>query len=507
MLEWLDSFDKKQALPRMLADLTIVQASAAVSLIATFLWQATRLDWEGTITLTRTLESYYAGRFLPLSLVFPLVFLFNGLYTRSRAYVGRYKSLVVLRGSGTALLLFLFLNFLLSRTEIMPRSSILGFGILVSCGTVGARWLKGWFVADAGLARLPGARAFPKEMPVLVVGGAGYIGSLLCRKLLRAGETVRVLDSLVYGDLAIRGLLHRPDFELMVGDCRDIQSVVSAMRGVKSVVHLAAIVGDGACEQDRRTALEVNYAATRMMIEIAKGNGVERFVFASSCSVYGASDLLSDEHSAVNPISLYAQTKVDSEKVLLDARSASFHPVVLRLATVFGDGYRPRFDLVVNLLAAEAYHRGLITIYNGGQWRPFIHVRDVADGILLTLKAPLGLVSGEVFNLGDSRLNHTLTEVGEKIRGVFPEARILKVDNPDRRNYRVSFSRIHDRLGFRCILGLEEGILGLRRSFERNTIPDYTDVRYNNQKFLASAGRGVETNRVQSRVMAAFTGD
>src|ERR1017187_7161613 len=119
MLECLDSFNKKQALPRMLADLAIVQACAVVSLIGTFLWQAPRLDWAETITLIRTLESYYAVRFLPLSLIFPLVFLCNGLYTRSRAYVGRYKSLVVLRGSGTALLLFLFLNFLLCRTEIM----------------------------------------------------------------------------------------------------------------------------------------------------------------------------------------------------------------------------------------------------------------------------------------------------------------------------------------------------------------------------------------------------
>jgi nucleoside-diphosphate-sugar epimerase len=507
MLECLDSFDKKQALPRMLADLAIVQACAVTSLICAFLWQAPRLDWVKSITLTRTLESYYAWRFLPLSLVFPLVFLFNGLYTRSRAYVGRYKSLVVVRGSATAILLLLFLNFLFCRTEIMPRSSVLVFGILVSCGTVGARWLKAWFLADAALAPAPGARAFSKQMPVLVVGGAGYIGSLLCRKLLNAGETVRVLDSLVYGDFAIRGLVGHPGFELMAGDCRDIQRVVAAMRGVKSVVHLAAIVGDGACEQDRHTALEVNFAATRMMIEIAKGNGVERFVFASSCSVYGASDLLADEHSAVNPISLYARTKVDSEKVLLDARTASFHPVVLRAATVFGNGYRPRFDLVVNLLAAEAYHHRLITVYNGRQWRPFIHVRDVADGIQLTLNAPLALVSGETFNLGDSRLNHTLTEVAEKVRTVFPEARILNLDNQDRRTYRVSFRRIHDRLGFRCILGLEEGIAGLRRSFERNAIHDYTDVRYNNQKFLALAGRGVETNPVQSRVMAAFAGD
>src|SRR5262249_4766750 len=139
---------------------------------------------------------------------------------------------------------------------------------------------------------------------------------------------------------------------------------------------------DPACEQDRDAALEINFAATRMLIEIAKGHNVDRLLFASSCSVYGETEELCDENSQVNPISLYARTKVDSEGALARARTDRFHPTILRLATVFGASYRLRFDLVVNLLLAKALREGIITIFNGEQWRPFIHVSDVAEGFI-----------------------------------------------------------------------------------------------------------------------------
>jgi nucleoside-diphosphate-sugar epimerase len=497
----------KEAAPRALADFAMVQAAAAGSLVGTILLHGGDPAGPGMAAVAEALEHYYAARFLPLSLLFPAVFLLNGFYTRSRAYTGRYKLIVVLRGSVAAALLFLCANFLLSREEMMPRSAVLMFGVLLSCGTAGARWAKAWLVSHTVAEPPQRARQDRQDAPVLVVGGAGYIGSVLCRRLLEKGARVRVLDSLVYGDFAIRDLAGREGFELVTGDCRDIRSVVSAMRGVKSVVHLAAIVGDGACEHDRQTALEVNYAATRMMIEIAKGNGVERFLFASSCSVYGSSDLLMDEHSAVAPISLYAHTKLDSENALLEARAPGFEPVILRLATVFGHGYRPRFDLVVNLLAAQAHHEGRITIYNGGQWRPFIHVRDVAEGMLRALDAPIEAVGGEIFNLGDSRLNHTLAEIAEMIRRRFPLAHVEIRDNADRRNYRVCFDKARHRLGFECILNVSDGIEELKGSFERQAVPDYTDPRYHNQRFLESSGGSARIDRFHSRVMAAFAGN
>jgi nucleoside-diphosphate-sugar epimerase len=268
---------------------------------------------------------------------------------------------------------------------------------------------------------------------------------------------------------------------------------------------LAAIVGDPACNQDHDTALETNYAATRMLIEIAKGHGVGRFVFASSCSVYGATELEVDENSAVQPISLYGQTKVDSEQALLEARSDTFHPTVLRYATVFGLSYRPRFDLVVNLLTAKAQQEGVITIYNGQQWRPFIHVRDLVEATVRVPEAPVRLVSGEIFNVGDTRLNHTLTDVADVIRDAFPNVRVDHVDNSDRRNYRVNFDKLLSRTGFRARYTLRDGVEELRKAFDEGLITDYTDLRYHNQRYLKAVGSPGHKAEEDALVMAAFS--
>jgi len=203
---------------------------------------------------------------------------------------------------------------------------------------------------------------------------------------------------------------------------------------------------------------------------------------------------------------LYAQTKLDSEQALLEARSAIFHPTVLRFATVFGHSFRPRFDLVVNLLAAKAFQEGIITIFNRQQWRPFVHVRDVAAGIVRVLEAPTHAVSGEIFNLGDSRLNYTLSGLAGEIRGVFPKTRIAHVENTDLRNYCVSFDKIRNRLGFECGIGLHAGLQELKLAFENGVVTDYTAAQYNNQRFLQNVGAPAQARALDARVMAAFAG-
>ncbi len=341
---------------------------------------------------------------------------------------------------------------------------------------------------------------------VLVVGGAGYIGSMVIAKLLAHGRKVRLLDNLVYGEQSVEQLLSHPDLDFIQGDCRNIQDVVRAMSKVKDVIHLAAIVGDPACAEDEKNAFQINYAATRMMVEIAKGHGVERFIFASSCSVYGSSDSLMDEKSETIPISLYAETKLHSEKVLLEAASRSFHPTILRFATVFGLAQRPRFDLVVNLLAAKAIQEGVITIFNGDQWRPFVHVDDVAEGIVKTFEAPVEAVSGEIFNLGDDRYNMTLAELAEKIRVLIPNTQVEHVENGDRRNYRVSFRKIRDCVGFTASRSLEDGILEIKEAFELGQISNYCDPFYSNVSFLKERGHVHPKNELDVKVMAAFAG-
>jgi nucleoside-diphosphate-sugar epimerase len=241
-----------------------------------------------------------------------------------------------------------------------------------------------------------------------------------------------------------------------------------------------------------------------MLIEVARGNGINRLVFASSCSVYGATDLLMDENSTVKAVSLYGQTKIDSEEALLDAHSDSFYPVILRLATVFGLSYRPRFDLVVNLLTAKACVEGAITVFNGTQWRPFIHVRDVALGIVQVLEAPVSLIRGEIFNLGDTRMNHQLSEVAERILAVFPNTKVEHTENSDRRNYRVSFDKIRHQLGFESSLGLDDGIQELRRALEEKQVLDYRDALYYNLEFLKLLGSPSCKDELDEHVMAAF---
>lgn len=321
---------------------------------------------------------------------------------------------------------------------------------------------------------------------VLVVGGAGYIGSTLVRGLLGDGYRVRVLDSFEFGDASIRSLYSNPDFEVVRGDFRCVEPVVRAVQGVDAVIHLGGIVGDPACALDEDLTLETNLAATSLLAEVCRGAGISRLLFASSCSVYGTAEELVDEQSAPNPVSLYAATKIDSEKVLLAARNQALHPVIFRLATVFGWSHRPRFDLVVNLLTARAMNEGKITIYNGEQWRPFIHVEDVCRAFRMALVAPLDLVSGQVFNTGSSFMNFTLRQLADTIQQMEPDLDVEFVDNDDIRNYRVSFERIRRELGFQTHVTLESGVRGIQEALKRGLVSDYRQPIYNNYQTLVA---------------------
>lgn len=489
----------------MIADYVIVHASMIAALGISVVYQTAAHNSVEAGAIVSGFLKYYTAFFWLLSPIFPVVFFLNGFYTRSRSYVGRYKTWTILRGVAIAAAAFFGANFLLFGDEKVGRSVALPFLMLAAACAASARILKDIVKRryDVKLKNTPLRATWQRG--ILVVGGAGYIGSLLVERLLEQGFKVRVLDSLLYGDDPLRPVKDHPRFELMVGDCRNIQDVVKAVSGIESIIHLAAIVGDPACNQNQDSALETNYAATRMLIEIAKGNGVSRFLFASSCSVYGATDLEMDENAAVQPISLYGRTKVDSERALLGAKSDTFHPTILRFATVFGLGYRPRFDLVVNMLAAKAYQEGVITIYNGQQWRPFIHVRDLVEAILRVLEAPVRLVSGEVFNVGDTHLNMTLSGVAEIIREVFPAVRVEHVDNSDRRNYRVNCDKLMRLIGFQARHTIRDGVEELTKAFDARLITDYKDLRYHNQRYLEATGAIGHKDELDALVMAAFS--
>jgi len=338
--------------------------------------------------------------------------------------------------------------------------------------------------------RQTGGTTRGQHPPVLVIGGAGYLGSLVVRNLLDNGRTVRLLDKFIYGDDSVRSLYSSDHLCAVEGDLRQVQDVVAAMHGVDSVIHLGAIVGDPACGLDERQAIITNLAATRMIAEVALGSGVKRFVFASTCSVYGIGDDWLDETSETNPVSLYGKTKLASEEILLRLGSSCFCPTILRVATLYGISPRPRFDLVINLLAAMARCEGRITVFGGKQWRPFLHVADAAAGFVRVLNSPLDRVCGQVFNLGTTKQNYQIREVARLISGVIPGVTIdLQAELGGQRNYRVCFEKIKRDLGFETTHSVEDGVREIVRALEEGIIADYRLDRYSNYGFLSDETR------------------
>jgi nucleoside-diphosphate-sugar epimerase len=339
---------------------------------------------------------------------------------------------------------------------------------------------------DERRRRMRGAKR-SRIRAVSVVGGAGYVGSLVVERLLRQGFSITVMDTLMFGDESLRDLADHPRFSLVQGDLRDIEAIVHTCGGADAVIHLGALVGDPACAIDEATTLAINRDATLTVAQISRALGVQRLIFASTCSVYGASDDILTEESVVAPISVYARSKAESEQLLMPMAGDHFHPTVLRFGTLYGNSRRKRFDLVVNLLAARAVIDGEITITGGGQWRPFVHVSDCADAVIRCLHAPHSLVSGRIFNVGSNDQNHQLRDIGDLIRELVPGTRVIVSESASAEaNYRVSFDRIEQELGFRPSLSLMDGIQEIQDAVRGGLITDYTDARYSNYLSLVT---------------------
>jgi nucleoside-diphosphate-sugar epimerase len=322
-------------------------------------------------------------------------------------------------------------------------------------------------------------------MKVIITGGAGYVGSVLTTLLLADGHQVRVLDSLAHGGDSLLGAWCHPGFEFVRGDVRDRSAVKKAVAGRDAVVHLAAIVGDPACARDPDLARAVNFDASLQLIEESQQAGVERFVFASTCSNYGKmkdADEYVDEDSEMRPVSLYAETKVAVEMALLKSRlSNGWSPTPLRFATVYGVSPRMRFDLTVNEFTMEMLTRKRLKVFGEQFWRPYVHVRDAARGIALVLNSPTEKVRGRVFNVGATDQNFQKQQLVELIQ---PYARDAVVEyvrkTEDPRDYRVSFSRIAGELGFEISRSVPQGIEEIARLVSERVIGEFDHSRYRN---------------------------
>ena len=493
----------KDAFVRASADLISVNISLVGAFVIWYLFYLEVLHTEHPGELAQRFQHFVTGRALLWSGLALLIFHLHGFYTRTRGYSRRYKALVIFRAVTIFVIAFVFTDYLLYRGDLYPRgvTFLMWMFLLVTVG--GSRFAKHLFLKQY---QVQPRRHSARPERVLVVGGAGYLGSALVPMLLARGYSVRVLDSLLFGKEPLRSVEQELKFELMQGDVRDIQAVVQAMKGCDAVIHLAAIVGDPACEENPELAAEINRAATRMLVDVGRGHGIQRFLFASTCSVYGASELLMDEYAQVAPISLYARTKLDSEGILIEAKSPTFHPTILRLATLFGLSPRPRFDLVVNLLTARAVRLGKITIFNGEQWRPFMHVSDAARAFVNCLETNnLGVISGEIFNAGSNGMNHRLSEVADNISKIIPALEIECVENTDRRNYRVSFEKIQSRMGFTCEHNLEEGIREMAKMVRKSSVEDFSTEIFNNRAMVRLYAKSPDAKRSSIRLLDALS--
>lgn len=321
-------------------------------------------------------------------------------------------------------------------------------------------------------------------MRVLVTGGAGYVGSIIARLLLERGNAVRVLDSLLHGGDALLSLYPFEGFEFTRADIRDEQAVDKALSDVDAVVHLAAIVGDPACKRDPDVARAVNLDASLHLIDASARRGVERFVFASTCSNYGKMANVSDyvdEETELSPLSVYAETKVEVERRLLSLNGRRPAATVLRFATIFGLSPRPRFDLTVNEFSAELLTQRRLVIFGEQFWRPYVHVADAARAIELVLFADHD-VAHRVFNVGSTAENYRKADLVELIRteigdGELEIERVVQADDP--RDYRVSFERFERTFGFRATRTVRDGIREVLDAVGSGVI-DPADARYRN---------------------------
>lgn len=323
-------------------------------------------------------------------------------------------------------------------------------------------------------------------LKILVTGGLGYIGYYVVSKLLKETKhDIIVLDSGLYQNDTLGEFQPNSRLKVVKGDIRNISDIVSVIKGVDIVIALAAIVGDPACALNEEETLSSNFHATELMISMCNYYKVKRLIFASSCSVYGEGNIILNEGSRVNPLSLYAKTRVMSEELLRNNTNPNLDWVILRFGTVFGWSKRMRFDLVVNFLVTKALADEQIEIVGGDQWRPLVHVQDVAQAVVSAALADSELVSHETFNVGDNKNNYKIVEIAEKIRIALPKTKILnkQIPDADRRNYQVSFDKIKEVLGFKAKYTLKRGIKEIIREL-RNTEINYTEDRYYNVRYL-----------------------
>jgi len=433
-------------------------------------------------------------------LVTPAVFYIFKLYRLPFSFISLTDLPAIAKGVlvsvfivGTAL--FLFRD--APQLEGFPRSVIFLYAILLFLFAGGLRFSKRiywqFFKGNPEVLRLgrdevllPLTSKFlngDKPKTVLVTGGAGYIGSVIVSYLLEAQFKVKVYDKMLFGRESLASLASSPNLEIIEGDILDQKTLERAIVGIDAVVHAAAIVGEAACAAQQDVAIRTNYLGAVNMAKLAKAYGIKRFIYFSTCSTYGKSENEDtvDERSPLRPVDFYGETKIYAERDILRLTDERFAPTMLRLSTVYGLSPRMRFDLVVNTFAKKAVKEGRIMIFGGGQWRPLIHVTDVARAVALVLQAPLATAGGKVFNVGGDEENYLISTLGELVEKLFPEVQVETLETAtDQRSYKVAFSKIRRELGFTPEKTVKDGMEEIREALKEGKFTDTEDKKYYN---------------------------
>jgi nucleoside-diphosphate-sugar epimerase len=321
---------------------------------------------------------------------------------------------------------------------------------------------------------------------ILVVGGAGYVGSVLVRELLDKGYAVKVLDRLFFGDIGLKEVIDR--IELIADDVRTVNP--SLLEDVQSIINLGGLSNDPTAEYNPKANFEMNTIAAEKLAHLAKERGIRRHVYASSCSVYyvpagiDAEDVLLTEDADIDPKAAYSKSKFEAEKRLLALADENFCPVILRKGTIFGFSPRMRYDLVVNTFLKTALATRQLNLHYGGEmWRPLVDIHDVASAYILALETPEDKVKGQIFNIASK--NYRVSELALKVYQILNDQGVdVKISSDYRykgvRSYRVSTDKAEDILGFRPKITLEESIKTMLEMIEQYGYTDFNHPRYYN---------------------------
>ncbi len=349
-------------------------------------------------------------------------------------------------------------------------------------------------IFNEGIRELQNRSKDKPDRKILLIGGAGYIGSVMTKHFLECGYKVRCLDLLLYEnhECVIPYLLDE-NYEFVFGDFTNSETVLNALIDVTDVVLLGGLVGDPITKKYPDVSLKINHFGILSLIELLNNRGLNKVIFISTCSNYGIVNNagLADETSELSPLSLYAKSKVMIEKHLGSLQNkVDYCPTILRFATAFGLSPRMRFDLTVNQFVRELYRGDEVLVYDAETWRPYCHVKDFSLAVRRILESPIELVNFETFNVGGDKNNFTKNKVVDTVRKFIHHAKVkFQEKGPDPRDYRVNFKKIYETLYFEPMYSVADGVVEILNALDQNVFNNVETRKnfYENNQIMYAA--------------------